>query len=489
MEVKIYFNPAYISINSIAEGNLFTQDGAPTWFMTPIINNTEGSIINIVTSFLGSYNVSKPSNFITINLTAKETLGVSDINLTDIIISYPPDSDALYTFFKNGTITIIDTTAPSSIIGLLNQSKDQDWIYWNWTNPTDSDFSHTEIYINNTWKTNTSNNFYNATELIGDTTYEIQTRTVDNSGNVNTAWVNSSMMTAPDTIAPIITFIAPTNTTALTAGTTQTTINISTDENATCRYNITVTNTSYENSTNFTTTGTTAHSFLYTGLTNGNTYNLYYWCNGTKGNIDQNAAHHTFSVSVALYCGDGTCNNGETCSTCATDCGSCSSSGGSSGGFIPTPIIPEDNTTENITVNNMTQVILQQNTTEDIIKQNDNMDKLEFKITAQDKIEAVKNMIKDIDTVARNILNDAEDAFAKGNYEEAYALASEAEIAIGAGTETSSTPKDHYPILEIIGFVFILMFYILILKKRRTLRRYIKSNINDYIQKRESINN
>ncbi|HOW37143.1 MAG TPA: hypothetical protein PLK34_02755, partial [Candidatus Pacearchaeota archaeon] len=27
------------------------------------------------------------------------------------------------------------------------------------------------------------------------------------------------------------------------------------------------------------------------------------------------------------YCGDGTCNNGETCSTCSNDCGTCPSSG------------------------------------------------------------------------------------------------------------------------------------------------------------------
>ncbi len=38
--------------------------------------------------------------------------------------------------------------------------------------------------------------------------------------------------------------------------------------------------------------------------------------------------------SSALYCGDGVCNNGETCSSCSADCGSCGggpSGGGSSG--------------------------------------------------------------------------------------------------------------------------------------------------------------
>jgi len=39
--------------------------------------------------------------------------------------------------------------------------------------------------------------------------------------------------------------------------------------------------------------------------------------------------------TILEYCGDGFCNNGETCSSCSTDCGACqtgSSSGGSSGG-------------------------------------------------------------------------------------------------------------------------------------------------------------
>lgn len=43
----------------------------------------------------------------------------------------------------------------------------------------------------------------------------------------------------------------------------------------------------------------------------------------------------SFSIDIpSNYCGDGTCSNGESCSTCAGDCGGCSSGegGGSSGG-------------------------------------------------------------------------------------------------------------------------------------------------------------
>jgi hypothetical protein len=41
----------------------------------------------------------------------------------------------------------------------------------------------------------------------------------------------------------------------------------------------------------------------------------------------------SFSVELSEYCGDGICNSGETCSTCATDCGVCpDNNGGSSSG-------------------------------------------------------------------------------------------------------------------------------------------------------------
>jgi len=41
--------------------------------------------------------------------------------------------------------------------------------------------------------------------------------------------------------------------------------------------------------------------------------------------------------SSAVYCGDGICNNGETCSSCSQDCGSCQG-GGSGGGGSPSSL-------------------------------------------------------------------------------------------------------------------------------------------------------
>jgi len=99
-----------------------------------------------------------------------------------------------------------------------------------------------------------------------------------------------------DNIPPEITLVYPENKTTLSAGTTQVTIKIQTNENATCRYS---TNSSFNFSdgTNFTTTGGLNHSFLYTDLSNGKSYNLYYKCNDTNGNVNSNPVHHFFSVA------------------------------------------------------------------------------------------------------------------------------------------------------------------------------------------------
>jgi len=51
-------------------------------------------------------------------------------------------------------------------------------------------------------------------------------------------------------------------------------------------------------------------------------------------------ATDTASVTIGEHCGDGICNNDETCSSCSEDCGGCSSGGGSkspSGGGICMP--------------------------------------------------------------------------------------------------------------------------------------------------------
>ena len=232
-----------------------------------------------------------------------------------------------------------------------------------------------------------------------------------------------------------MTIISPENETALPAGTTQVWINITTDENATCRYN--TTDFVYENSTNFTSTGGTNHSFLYTGLSNGNTYNLYYRCNDSYGNINTNSTYHTFSVSVqSAYCGDGICNNGETCLTCLADCGSCWS--GSSGSFILFYVDENATNETNETNMSLTEPMIYNMTENTTTKQDINKSK------AKEKIDEVRSRLKHYDDKAREKIIEAEAAFGGDKYIDAYNLAVEAEnLLVETDDGNTATDEDH----------------------------------------------
>ena len=92
---------------------------------------------------------------------------------------------------------MMDVTPPSSISSLNETAKGLTWILWNWTNPPEGDFNHTEVRLDGVFKVNISGSSYNATGLNSGTTYEISTQTVDNIGNINLTWVNDSAATLP----------------------------------------------------------------------------------------------------------------------------------------------------------------------------------------------------------------------------------------------------------------------------------------------------
>jgi len=113
-------------------------------------------------------------------------------------------------------VFIIDTNPPASISNLSAVDKGATWILWNWNNPTDDDFDHVEIWINDTWRENVTHiwHVYNATGLNPNTTYKISARAVDDVGNINETWINESAKTLPleeDTVPPVISNVTATN--------------------------------------------------------------------------------------------------------------------------------------------------------------------------------------------------------------------------------------------------------------------------------------
>jgi len=90
-----------------------------------------------------------------------------------------------------------------------------------------------------------------------------------------------------------------------------------------------------------------------------------------NGTIIFNVSHFTtYSISEGPYCGDGACNDGETCSTCSSDCGTCPSpDSGSGGGVSSWRRAPE--VIENTTIEEETEKkeIKKEETYEDVTKE------------------------------------------------------------------------------------------------------------------------
>ena len=198
------FNRSYIEIQNITEGNLFKQNGSETLFSSGLINNTEGTLINVWGLVITpGINVTTKGTFATISIYAKKK-GTTKLNLTNVIIS-DPFSNSIQTNIINGSLEISDTTKHvASIRNLKNASYAQYYINWSWTDPADTDLSKVMVYINGKFRSNVSRGiqYYNSTGLIPGSMYTISTRTVDIAGNINKTWVNLSAGTKPDPVYP-----------------------------------------------------------------------------------------------------------------------------------------------------------------------------------------------------------------------------------------------------------------------------------------------
>lgn len=118
------------------------------------------------------------------------------------------------------------------------------------------------------------------------------------SGNVITTRTPASVTvtgSGSDTTAPVRSSGSPSG--ALASGTTETTVSLTTDEFAVCKYS-TSTGVAFGSMTNtFSVTSGTSHSFTATGLTNGTSYAYSVRCE--DGSNNANSDDYTISFSVA----------------------------------------------------------------------------------------------------------------------------------------------------------------------------------------------
>ena len=90
-------------------------------------------------------------------------------------------------FYVNNTQTntsILNSTS-EAVSNLTLISKGINYLVWNWTNPNDSNFFQSIIYINGLNILNTTDNNFNLTGLQQNTSYTIDINTESVNGNIN----------------------------------------------------------------------------------------------------------------------------------------------------------------------------------------------------------------------------------------------------------------------------------------------------------------
>ncbi|MDD1751272.1 MAG: PQQ-dependent sugar dehydrogenase, partial [Methanothrix sp.] len=138
------------------------------------------------------------------------------------------------------------------------------------------------------------------TGLAAGGNYSFFVRCQDASGNTNSDDfpVSFSVASPGDTTPPVRSNGQPTG--VLPGGTTQTSLTLTTNENAACRY-ATSAGVAYSSMPNtFSSTGATAHSTPLTGLADGGSYSFYVRCQDGSGNSNPDDFVVSFSVSSDL---------------------------------------------------------------------------------------------------------------------------------------------------------------------------------------------
>ena len=114
-QFNLLFDSSIATVNSVTEGDLFTQDGASTIFNDGTIDNNAGTVTNVYSSILGATSVSTSGTMATISLTAGSSTGRLDLNLSNVVISDANSNAASYAI--TDTSVLIDTEPVLAQIG------------------------------------------------------------------------------------------------------------------------------------------------------------------------------------------------------------------------------------------------------------------------------------------------------------------------------------------------------------------------------------
>ncbi len=308
--LESHSNSNVLSNNRITTANSYAH-GIILWSSS--LNSIAGGSIVLTTN---------TENMEYILMNAGATNNFTNTNFTTTRKIYLLDNISWFNYNNetNGNIWLKTKASASVVLSrtLINWSNTT--MQWNDTNSTDSGIITT--YNITGLKTNTTYNVFNSSKGIQTNSHVLAT---DANGNLPSFTIalnnNTELIVTLDTLAPEITINSPVNASSIEIiDATSTTLTITTNEEATCRY-YTNSTFDYVNGTDFTSTGGTVHTQSYGGLSDGQSYSLYYKCNDTTGNANNASKHHYFIVELT---------------TSPPPATSSSSSSSSSGGGVPT---------------------------------------------------------------------------------------------------------------------------------------------------------
>lgn len=211
---------------------------------------------------------------------------------TNSVAVTSPAEGATVTAGQTVPMTCSLTTAPGSFVYKL--------VFTSWSSATGSVGLITEDGVSYTTG-NQTRNVTIPTNANGQ--YQIQCVAYFNASGAYTQSASSYYINVtggvtpppPPDSPPTVTITAPTASQVLPVGTTSTTLTVTTNEAATCKWS--ASNVAYGSMTEtFTGAGSTSHNYPLLGLTNGTSYTRFVSCSDSSGNISANSSVN-FSVA------------------------------------------------------------------------------------------------------------------------------------------------------------------------------------------------
>jgi hypothetical protein len=105
-QLDLSFDVLAVTANDVTEGNLLSQGGASTFFMSGTIDNVAGAVTSVAGAIaIPGASVSQPGTFVTISFTAGTVGGTSLLDLSNVIVGNLQGQSVAITV-GDGSVTI-----------------------------------------------------------------------------------------------------------------------------------------------------------------------------------------------------------------------------------------------------------------------------------------------------------------------------------------------------------------------------------------------